>query len=165
MSTNAVSSTLLNWLGAVRLRLRLGRRLENPVLEPGGGQFRAVLGNEGAFFDCDAPILRSRIGDYFARIPVGGQRDADEIGKRIRVRSAYLADAVHRVTDRCYGNGFGDVDCSHRLTESRRQTHRVPLGRGVGNEAKELEELRCVQDRVRNRSRADEVFLRLLGEE
>src|SRR5258708_4691814 len=163
MSTGAVAPTSLNWAESVRLRL--GRRFENPVLEPGRGQFRAVIGNESAFFDCDAPILRGGVGDYFAGVPVGGQCDADEIGKWIRLRSPYLADAVHRVTDRSGGYGFGDVDCGHRLTERRRQTHRVPLGRGVGNEVEELKELRRVQDRVGNRSRADEVFLRLLGEE
>ena len=72
---------LMNPLGAEIVWVSLGRRLENPVLEPGVEQSRAVAGNEGALLEFDAPVPCGGIGDDLAGIAAGGQRGPDEVGK------------------------------------------------------------------------------------
>jgi hypothetical protein len=59
----------------------LGSRFENPVLEPGVEESRALTGAEGALFEFDAPVPCGGIGNDLTGIPAGGQRRPDEVGK------------------------------------------------------------------------------------
>jgi hypothetical protein len=53
-------------LGVERVRLSVGGRFENPVLEPGLKESRAVTGAEGALVEFDAPVRGGGIDDDLA---------------------------------------------------------------------------------------------------
>jgi hypothetical protein len=69
---------------------------------------------------------------------------------------------------RPHGNffdGFGDIISRHGLNEYRRQPNRRPVSGFIGDADHELEELRRVNDRVRDPAAPDQYFLRVLGSE
>jgi len=52
-----------------------------------------------------------------------------------------------------------DILGRHRLNQYRCKSHRVAVSRGIGDALQELEELRRVDDRVRDRRLLDQFFL------
>ena len=80
-SAVAEGSSVANWVVFEPVRLRLGGRFENPILEPDVVKSRAVTGNERAFFEFDAPVPCGGVRNNFAGITAGGQRRPDEVGK------------------------------------------------------------------------------------
>src|SRR2546428_703582 len=73
--------------------------------------------------------------------------------------SADFDDAVDRSTDGGAPYGRGDIIRRHGLEQHGCQADGIAVGRGVRDALDELEELRRVNDRVRNRRSLDQRFL------
>src|SRR6266851_199862 len=96
-------------------------------------------------------VKRFRISDDFAGIFERGQAPPDKFIDAKLFRASNFDDIVYR---RAYCNsshGARDIVGSHRLEKHMWQTHLVAVRGNVGEAFEELEELRRMHDRVRNR--------------
>ena len=130
-----------------------------PVAEGGLAQLGTVTRNERALGQDGAEVAGAGVGDNLARIVAGPEAAADEVVEAERLRSADLDHAVQRGTDGDAGHRRGDVLGSHGLNEHRRQTDDLAVGGVVGDAADELEELRGVDDRIRDGGPFDQLLL------
>jgi hypothetical protein len=73
--------------------------------------------------------------------------------------ASHLDGAVHRLADGDFSDRAGDVGGSHRLGEHMREVHRVAVGGGAGDALEELEELRRMDERIRDGRRLDQRLL------
>ena len=118
----------------------------SPIRASSAGHQRALVAASVA------EVARVRVGDDLARIVARRQPPPDELVEAELLRAGDLDDAVDRRADRDPADRRGDVVGRHRLEQHRRQPHRVAVGGGVGDALEELEELRRVDDRVRDRA-------------
>src|SRR5579875_2793733 len=94
-----------------------------------------------------------------ARVVVGGKNTTDQLGELDFLRPGDLNDTVDRVGYGSLGHCGGHVLGGDRLEIGRRNVHGVAVGSGVGGGAQELEELSRPDDRVRQASPSDQLFL------
>src|SRR5215217_4827770 len=139
--------------------------LTEPVLEAGLGESGVLAGQECALLQFYAEVARLRIGDHFAWIAEFPEESSDEFVQTELLWPRNFNDAVDR---RSYGDPAkraGDILSRHGLNQNGCDSHRVAVGRIVGDSLDELEELRSVDDRVLDRRSLYQVLLGDLGTE
>jgi hypothetical protein len=94
--------------------------------------------------------LRVRVRDHLARIVTRAEALADELVETKTFRPGQVDRAIQRGSQRDLGQRLRHVVRGDGLEEHRRQTHPVAVAGVVGDPREELEELRGVQDRVRD---------------
>src|SRR5262245_18548897 len=165
-AADAAIARRTHWIGALAMGWLPRRRgLLEPVLEARLGEPGAGVRHEGALAQEGAVVPRAGVGDHLARIVTRAEGAADQVVEAELLGAGDLDDAVHRRAHGDRRHRPGDVVRRHRLDEHRRQAHRGAVGGGVGDALDELEELRRVHDRVRDRGPRDQRLLRDLGAE
>src|SRR6185295_16295071 len=90
---------------------------------------------------------------------------ADQFIETELLRTRHFNRAIHWRADGDSADRLGDVISRHRLNEYRWQPNRRSLGGFSGDALDELEELRRVNDRIRDPGTLDQRFLRVLRPE
>ena len=106
-----------------------------------------------------------RVGDHFARIVARAKEPLDESVEMERFGPADFNGAIQGSARRNPRDRTRDIVRRNRLDEHRRHTNGVAVGGGVGDALQELEELRGLDDRVRDRGFLDQLLLRELRAE
>jgi hypothetical protein len=92
-----------------------------------------------------------RVGDHVTWIVAYGEGSSDDFIETKLFRPCHFNRAVHWRSDGDPGNRARDVRSRHRLDQNGCKSDRVAFGRVGGDSLDELEELRRVHDRVRDR--------------
>ena len=106
-----------------------------------------------------------RIGDHFTWIVAGVEASSDELVQTKLLGPRHFDDAVYGRSYSDPGNCARDVLGGHRLDLNGCEAHGGAVGGGVRDALDELEELRRVDDRVRDRRSLDQVLPGDLGTE
>jgi hypothetical protein len=125
--------------------------------------FTFTAGRTRLFARHRAEVLCPRIGNHPTRIVARRQATLDGLVEPEPLGTGDLQAAIQRGAHRDRGDRSGHVIGGHRLERDGRHVNLIAGGRGVGDSVDELEELRRAHDRVRDRSRCDQLLLRDLG--
>ena len=128
-----------------------GGGLAQPVIEPGLAQDRAAARNECALSQHGAEVARLRVSDYLARVIPCTQGSSDEGVQLGLFGSGNLYDAVGWRTHRDLTRGLRDIIRRYGLEENRCHANGVAVSGVLDDVLDELEELRRMDERVRNR--------------
>src|SRR5512132_384347 len=138
---------------------RLDRSPIDPILEASLSEDGVVAGEKGLLAQLCAEVACVRIGDHVTWIVACAEVSSDELVETEPLWPRHLEDAVHRGSHRDPADRTRDILSRHGLDQNRRQTHRVAIGCSVSDALDELEELRGVDDRVRDRRLLDQPLL------
>src|SRR5262249_48850570 len=147
------------------LASRAGRdcRLTKPVVEPDVAELRFVAREERAFVESGAEVARVSVDDHFAWV-VARSKDALEESVEVeRFGPADLNGAIQRRACRHPGAWACHIVGRNWLGVYRRHSNGRAVSRGVSDVHQELEELRRLDDRIRDRRGFDQLLLRKLG--
>src|SRR6476660_336794 len=140
-----------------------GRRLDrspiDPLLESRLSEDGVVAGQKGSLAQLRAEVARLRIGDHITWIVACAEVSSDELVQTEPLWARYLDDTVQRRSDSDLADRARDIIGRDRLDENRRQAHRVAIGCIVSDALDEFEELRGMDDRVRDRTAFDQLLL------
>src|SRR4029077_1339995 len=143
----------------------LERRLPEPFVESDVAEPRLARGNQRAFPELGAEVPRVRIGDDLAGVIVRGEAPPDQFVETELLRTGHFNGAVHRRAHGDPADPRRDVISRHGLKEDRRHADRRSDRGVIGNAFDELEELRGVNDRVRDPATPDQSLLSALRAE
>src|SRR6266850_3626843 len=130
-------------------------RLAEPLVEPDVAESHLAPRNQGIFIEFRPEVPRVRIGDDLAGVLVRGKALTDQFVETELLRTGHFNGAVHWSAHDDPGDLFRDVISRHRLKEHGGQADRRSDGGFIGNALDELEELRGVNDRVRDPATLD----------
>src|SRR5262249_29891809 len=142
--------------------LRPRRLATEPLLQRRAADARAGAREQRALSDLRSEVPRPRIDDDATRIVARSQRTSHQVVEAVLDGPAELDPAVWRRRRRDRLERGGDVVRRDRLEQHRCDAHLAVLRRRVDDRSDELEELRGVDDRVRDRRALDERLLREL---
>jgi len=128
----------------------LERRLAEPLAEPDVAESRLAPRNQRAFTEFGPEVPGLRIGDNLARVVVGGKALTDQFIETELLRTGHFNSPVDWGTHGDRADRLRDVLSRHRLKEHRWYPDRRSDGGVIRNAFDELEELRGVNDRVRD---------------
>lgn len=137
--------------GVVRAGCATCGAARQPVGVLGLAERRAVARHEVALPHLGAEVVRVRVGDDPARVVPRRQGVPEELVHPEPLGAADLDRAVQRRAHRHPADVLGHLVARHGLEEHRRHPHRVAVRGLVRDPAGELEELRRVHDRERDR--------------
>ena len=112
---------------------------------------RSPAGNQRALAELGPEVARVRVDDNLARVVARAEALADQLIETELLRASHFNGAVQWRAHGDPPDRLGDVISRHRLNEDRWQPNRRSVSRLIGDALDELEELRRVNDRVRDR--------------
>src|SRR6185503_3161544 len=130
-----------------------------PLVEPDVAEPRLAPGNQGTFIEFRPEVPRVGIGDDFAGVLVRGKALTDQFVETELLRTGHFSGAVHWGAHGDPADRLRDVVSRHGLKEHGWQPDRRSDGGVIGNALDELEELRGVNDRVRDPATLDQRLL------
>ena len=125
--------------------------MAEPLAETDVAESRLAPRNQRPFTEFGPEVPRVRIGDNLAGVVVRGEALTDQFVETELLRTGHFDDAVDWGTHGDRADRLRDVLSRHRLKEHRWHPDRRSDGGVIGNAFDELEELRGVNDRVRDR--------------
>src|SRR5262245_20805621 len=131
--------------------LPLWNRLPEPVLEPYRAELGIGSGNKHPFAQFGPEVACLWIADHFAGIVLCAKPQTNELVEAKPFGPCDFNHAIHGFAYRDLGHGAGNIIRRHRLDEDRGETNAIAVGCRRSNALYELEELRGMNDRVRNR--------------
>src|SRR5580692_474944 len=136
-------------------RSRFRRRPSEPGFEMRLAEPRAIVRNQCLLAHLDTVVARLRVCNNLARVLVEGQVLPDEFIQTKLFRPSYFNRAIHWRARRNPAYRTGNIVSRHGLDERSWQAYFVTLGGDVRDALDEFEELRCADNRVRNRGSFD----------
>src|SRR5262249_22005377 len=118
--------------------------------------------NQRALTKFGPVVPRVRVNDNLAGVVARTEKLTDQFIETELLRTGQFGRAIERRGDGDSGDGLRDVISRHGLNECVRQTHLRSLGGLIGDALDELEELRRVNNRVRDPATLDQRFLSIL---
>src|SRR5262245_15995790 len=143
----------------------LENRLIQPLLEPDLAESRVAGRNQRTLAELGSEVPRVRVNHNLARVVACGQALTDQFVETELLGTCHFSRANQWPAHRNPADRFGDVISRHRLNEYRWQPNRRSLSGFIGDARDELEELRRVNDRVRDPATFDQCFLNVLRSE
>src|SRR5262245_939330 len=137
----------------------LDGRLVEPVLEPDVSESRVAGGYERTFAQFCFEVPRVRIDNNLAPNVACAKALAAQFVEAELLRTRHINGAVHWGAHGDHGNRLGDVVSGHGLNEYWWQPNGRSDGGIIGDALDELEELRGVNNRVRDSSILDQCLL------
>src|SRR5262245_19981789 len=133
--------------------------LTQPLLEADLSESRVAGGNERTLAKLSPEVPRVRIDDHLARVVACAESLTDQFIETELLGAGHFNGAIHWRGDGYPGDCLGDIVGGHRLNEHRWQANRCSYGGFIGDAPDEFEELRRVDDRVRDPGSPDQRFL------
>ena len=148
----------------VRIRTRVCGASE-PVVEPDFTEFCFVAGEKRPFAQLGPEVTRMRIRNNFTRIVLRAQDTLDKSVEIERLGPTHFNGAIQRSARRNLRDHTRNIVGSDRLDEHRWHANGAAVAGGVRDGFQELEELRGLDNRVRDRRLLDQLLLRKLRAE
>src|SRR5262245_56983206 len=148
-----------------RAPLALENRLMQPLLEPDLAESRVAGRNQRTLAELGSEVPRVRVNDNLAMVVARGEALADQFVETELLGTGHFGRAIQWRAHGNPGDSLGDVISRHGLNEYGWQPNRRSLRGFIGDARDELEELRRVNDRVRDPATFDQRFLSVLRSE
>src|SRR5690349_5790361 len=137
-------------------------RLMQPVQEADVAESRVVGRNQRALAEFGPEVPRVRVDDNLTRVVARAETQANQLIESEPLRTGYFNRAVQWRARGDPRDGLGNVISCHRLNQYRWQPNRRSISGFIGDAGDELEELRRVNDRVRDPGSLDQRLLSVL---
>src|SRR5258705_4598237 len=160
-----VDSPIVSWDYGPSTPLRPEDGLIQALLEADLAESCIVGRNQRAFAEFCPEVPRVRVNDNLAGVVARTEAPTDQFIEPELLGTGHFNGAIQWRAHGDPADGLGDVISRHRLNEYRRQPNRRSVSGFIGDARDELEELRRVDDRVRDPGARDQRFLGVLRSE
>ena len=143
----------------------LVHRLAEPLLEADLAESRVAGRNQRALAEFGPEVPRVRVDDNLAGIVARAEALTDQFIETELLGTGHFNRAIQWRAHGDPADRLGDVISRHGLNEYRWQPNRRSVSGFIGDALDELEELRRVNDRVRDPGTLDQRFLSVLRPE